>query len=525
MLKKKIYSIIIICLYAGACLFSLCYEKTAKSVFGYFINSPEDAPEINVRFSEISDWHKESFPYRQNFLDIYGLTMRCFDKRVIGDFVFLQDVSSKRIEIVDSHTEDPECYVNTFAQSLDVIKQNISGDTLLYVAYPKRNSIFDYTDSSEVHISGDASRIVLDNLLLTDVDCIDMDTLFSENQFGQTRDTVRFKTDGHFTTEAELWIANTIADWLMEEGYSLFDYENIFDFSNYEVTSYDFLGNSGRNVGKYYVGKDVFNIYKPQFNTNITVTVPNQQYTATGTFEQVVLNGYENNPYDIYTYWVTDYGHFGSPCYYYDNNLAPDTAPKVLFICDSAAMRTFSYLSLACKKVTVLDPRIFNAMPYVEYELGTETYDAVVVLGTDTLMYESLSLKPIQKMISEESYGDWTGRSGICLDYVNNTLVDNSGSIYADITGENVNIFGWAANFNADMPFSELYCRAGGIIFKCEYGIDRQSVVDYYHKEALRYTGFHVTIPTNVILSGNRTIEFIGKTEDGTYGPVLYSIQ
>lgn len=384
---KRIYSIIICCLYIIVCSFSLCYENTLKNVIGNFLFAPEDAPDLDVHFSEISDWHKGTFPYRQTFLDIYGLNMKLFDKRVIGDFSFFRD-DYGYIYVTDPY---PECDMPEFVESMNGIQQNLYDDqVLLYVAYPNRTDFFDYKSSPEVRISGDASRAALDALKGTSIECMDMEDLFYVNSFGLNRENINFKTDGHKTTETELWIASSVADVLRSKGICFYDEENTLDYSSYDVSSYEFLGNSGRNVGRYYVGTDTFNIYKPRFNTNITLSIPDSDILSTGSFEQTVLNGYEDNPHDIYTYWVTDYGHFGSPCYYYINNLAPDNAAKVLFICDSSAMRAFSYLTLSCKKVTVLDPRCFGDVPYISNELDSEHYDAVIVIGLDTLMYNAM---------------------------------------------------------------------------------------------------------------------------------------
>lgn len=522
MKMKRISSFILLGLYVAACLFSLQYEHTAKNVLGFFINEQEDANILDARFSKICDWHKEGFPYRQRFLDVYGLTMKLFDRKIIGDFAFLKDESNSNLAMVDSNTEYNE---KAFARSLMAIEQGLTqNQALLFVSYPRRASFFDYSHSPEIRIVGDASRVALDELQSTTIECLDMDNYLYEEPYCCNRSNARFKTDLHYTTETELWIANTIADWLRSKGFLLYNYDNVFDFTNYDVSSYDFLGNCGRNVGRYFVGTDIFNIYKPRFDTDITVTVPDAGYNVRGTFEQAVLNGYENTTYDTFTYWVTDYGHFGSPCYYYYNNLALDSAPNVLFICDSAAMRTFSYLLLSCKSVTVLDPRYFGDMPYVNCEMASNSYDAVVVLGSDSLMFKSLVVKPTQKMIREEDYGGWIGNSGVCLDRINDVNFYDCEGIVTNPNDENYSIVGWAADFSSNAPFANLFCVVAGKYFKCDYGLDRQSVVDNYGIESLRYTGFQVMIPNECIHAGDQVIEFIGETDDVIFEPVAFKL-
>ncbi len=129
------------------------------------------------------------------------------------------------------------------------------------------------------------------------------------------------------------------------------------------------------------------------------------------------------------------------------------------------------------------------------------------------------------RMISEEDYGEWIGKSGVCLESINNRTLDNNGSVLVDDIALNSTIVGWAANFDLDNPFDKLYCRIGNDIYLCEYGIDRQSVVDHYNKESLRYTGFQVTVPTESLLIGDGIIEFIGIAGDAVYEPVAYKCE
>ncbi len=129
------------------------------------------------------------------------------------------------------------------------------------------------------------------------------------------------------------------------------------------------------------------------------------------------------------------------------------------------------------------------------------------------------------RMISEEDYGEWIGKYGVCLDSINNRILDNNGSVLVDDTALNSTIVGWAANFDSDNPFDELYCRIGNDTYLCEYGIDRQSVVDHYNKESLRYTGFQVTVPTESLFTEDGIIEFIGIAGDAIYEPVSYKCE
>ncbi len=72
-----------------------------------------------------------------------------------------------------------------------------------------------------------------------------------------------------------------------------------------------------------------------------------------------MLNGYEKNTYDKYTYWVTNYGQFTHPYYKY-KNLNNTDGLKILIFSDSTCYRAWSYLLLTVGEITILDPRYFN---------------------------------------------------------------------------------------------------------------------------------------------------------------------
>lgn len=302
---------------------------------------------------------------------------------------------------------------------------------------------------------------------------------------------------------------------------------------NYDIVGYEFLGNQVRSVGEYFAGTDVFEIYKPKWETSLQLLNPSASEMREGTFEQVMLNGYENNPtINQYTYWITNYGCFGFPCYQYVNKQATGGSPNLLVISDSLFMRGTAYLTLACGKLTVLDPRYFKGNEYVAQMLAAEHYDAIIAVGESPAYYaSSFSSKiqlpdlPTKNMITPEAYGGWIGNQGICVDSCNDKRVGGKRDIQLDSNALSVKLKGWAADFCSDAPFKELYLQVGDIIIKCQYGIERTSVVDHFKKDSLLNTGFQVEFPAAYLGSAPDTeIAFIGVSADGKdlYQPVIH---
>lgn len=152
--------------------------------------------------------------------------------------------------------------------------------------------------------------------------------------------------------------------------------------------------------------------------------------------------------------------------------------------------------------------------------------DGGLILSPNNSNVESkLPNLPISEMVSEEDFGNWIGKSGICIDSCNERVIEN-GALQIDLNEDETVISGWAADFWAQAPLSELYMQIGNRYIKCNYGIDRQSVVDYYQLENLRCTGIEVTVPNKFFDESVTTVAFIGVSADSSsiYEPVYYEV-
>ena len=95
-----------------------------------------------------------------------------------------------------------------------------------------------------------------------------------------------------------------------------------------------------------------------------------------GTFQQVVMNGYEKMQKKR-LYYIINYGQYRKSIYTYEN-LSINNENSILIICDSLSMRTFSILSLLNRQITVYDPR-FNKSEYaLKQILESSKYDAIL---------------------------------------------------------------------------------------------------------------------------------------------------
>jgi len=110
----------------------------------------------------------------------------------------------------------------------------------------------------------------------------------------------------------------------------------------------------------------------------------------------------------------------------------------------------------------------------------------------------------------------WIGTQGLCIDTCNGGQSAERMMIQPD--AQQVELVGWAADFDALQPLSALYLQVGEHVIPCNYGLERVSVSDYFGNENLRNTGFTVTFPAAYVEeNATGTIAFIPVSADGAY--------
>ncbi len=475
---------------------------------------------------------KEQVRGRNKLINLYGLSLMAMDRNMVGNFEFVKDEAGI-VQRFEPHF-NADMYIQSIAQLHKVTGEK--GTALVHTILPnKARYLSELTD--EFALTGTQSNTLKERLAAEGIDCLNYEELLNEESDAPTFEDFFFKTDVHDTTRAEFWMARELVRYLSEQYQLKFPKaEEVFTPENYTVKTYDFIGNTARSSGRYFSGVDKFEIYRPTFETNLTLYVQPSGVTRAGDFETVMLNGYENRPnINEYVYWITDFGQYPSPYYQYTNLNVDEDAPKILILTDSIFMRGLSFLALTCREVTALDPRCFDGVDYVADELRFENYDAVVIVGSSNAFFTtkpvsdiSLPALPQAAMISREEYGEWVANQGICLDTYNDKRLEGSTAIRVDPAAASVKLYGWAADFRHDAPFSELYLRVGDVLMRCDYGIERTSVVDHFQKDSLLKTGFQITFPAKYLKDGAVTeVSFIGVSADGQtlYTPVTYQLQ
>lgn len=343
--------------------------------------------------SYLEEEYRTGFWKQREWVNLYGAVQKALGRKISGNMRFIRTENG----LMDYVTKESDVY--PFAEEMTELKQLLDARKipLLYIQMPAREP--EHASEPELLIK---TRTYYDQIRdITDeagIVCMDESEILT-GEGAPSREEFYFKTDIHTTTTGEIWMANKIAGKLKQEyQISIPDVIKEND-ERFEKHTHPFAGNLVQSLGIYYAGTDEFEEYIPKEQPRYHLEELFGKWHVDGSFEEVVMNGYDQTGDDeMYTYWITNYLRYGEGGYHVEN--LDSDGPSLLVICDSLCYRTLAYLSLACKNITVIDPRFIpeDGTDYVSKALNDKEYDAAIYLHgtfytTDYSMFGRWSLK------------------------------------------------------------------------------------------------------------------------------------
>lgn len=238
------------------------------------------------------------------------------------------------------------------------------GGNFLFVMTPTQNSKYEeylpegYTDS----VNGPADTF-LSFLEEAGVPYLDLREELQNDGISVT--DAYYVTDHHWTPETGFWAYRKILNKL--EQMDAIDPVDPFytDAGNYCFETYEntFLGSSGRRTGIYYAGLDDSTFIYPNFETDISVSIPSMEVDCRGPFKDVAYHQHLDYDFEDPDYFNTSfYGLYGwgdTPITHWRNEQAPDQS-KFLLIGESFGNVPFSLMSTCLGVMDELDVRYFK---------------------------------------------------------------------------------------------------------------------------------------------------------------------
>lgn len=174
-----------------------------------------------------------------------------------------------------------------------------------------------------------------------------------------------YTTDHHWKPETGFWAYGKILDKLAQMG--AIDAVNSFytDPENYTFDTYEntFLGSSGKRTGIYYAGLDDSTLIHPNFETDISIQIPERNLECRGRYEEVSYNtNVVHNYQDPDFYQENLHGLYGwgdNAITHWRNEKAPQQG-KFLLIGESFGNVPFSLMSIYCSSCDEMDMRHYD---------------------------------------------------------------------------------------------------------------------------------------------------------------------
>lgn len=314
---------------------------------------------------------------KDQFVELYGLTQKTLDKKVIDDAGYGKLYRTSFDQITYSVKKEN---VNRELRSMKELKQGLDeiGIPLLYIQAPfKLTEDLQQLPVNVKDYANDNADRFLEGLDKEGIDYLDLRKVFEDN--GMTQNEIFFNTDHHWTIDSAFYSMKSIIGTLNAD-YGFRIDESYADISNYNRKVYKdfYIGSMGRRVGKVYGGVDDFTLITPNFDTDYTLYERDYggEKVYRGTFQDAVLvNDYikEDAPLDTNRYAV--YHGDNAELEFINHKIK---SGKVMMIKDSFGLPIYSFLSLGVHEVRALDVRLYTGS-VLEYAREHRP-DVVVIL-------------------------------------------------------------------------------------------------------------------------------------------------
>lgn len=339
-----------------------------------------------VDFSIVEEEYNHNFFGKYHFINLNGAYQKLMGARVVNQR-YLMDNGHLTYVIEEYDIEGIARNTVDFRDALQDL--NIP---MFYVNAPFKIHRTDkqLPKNSQDYSNENADRFLTclrqENVPVLDLrECIDKDNLNHYDLF--------YKSDHHWKTEAGLWAAGEIAEYLSgwDPGYAV--PEGILDPAcfTHEVFEEIFLGSAGRRVGSLYSGFDDFTLITPSYETAFSFSAENGTVSREGSFSDAFIvreNLYSDDPLSSNTY-QTYCGNSYSQIKILNHRDDTCSPKKILLIRDSFSDVLIPFLSLGYAQLDVLDLRNFhgNVLDYVR-----ETNPDAVLVVYNPGAYENNNL-------------------------------------------------------------------------------------------------------------------------------------
>lgn len=304
-------------------------------------------------------------PYLQNkgtYINLNGFMANSLGQPMMNERVKLRN---GHLATVTPEHSDPESIRKAAENIIRFHKAHSSaGGDFLFVMVPSQISKYEdllppgYTDTTNA--DADAFLALLEEAGVT---CLDLREELQNDGISVT--DAYYVTDHHWTPQTGFWAYGKMVEKLAQMG-TIEPVDPFYtDPENYTFETHldTFLGSSGKRTGKYYTGVDDSILIRPNFDTNIHISVPKRKLELQGRFEEVAYNTDVIHDYTHPDFYGDNvYGLYGwgdTPITHWRNEHAAEQS-KFLLIGESFGNIPYSLMSLTFGSCDEVDRRHFE---------------------------------------------------------------------------------------------------------------------------------------------------------------------
>lgn len=341
--------------------------------------------EVGSAINSFDEYAKSSLYKKMSFIEMYGFFQKLLYKNEINNFEYVKDKDgflhftefykgiendydkyARQVRRLAENAKNPNCKT-IFVNPLGLYIENITriNDGYSPAKYDKEQDEF------------------LFNLYENNVKVLDTrKTILEKNK---NKEELFYKTDHHWTTQAEFYAFCDIVDYLNENFDANLDSDYYFrDINNYNLKLYknSFIGSLARKAGIIYSGKDDYLFIEPKEQGKFSYFAhikDNVEISRSGSFKDAfIVEKFLKDP-DTYTE-AKHMAYIGeiSP-YEVLKNEGNSSGPKVLFIRDSYLSASMCFLANLCSEIHSIWPLSENLNFDIEEFVEENDFDYIIV--------------------------------------------------------------------------------------------------------------------------------------------------
>lgn len=314
---------------------------------------------FSVYTNKLETYSYAHCPFRNGLIDVWSVM-----NKIKGDVIIDQEIEIVKLTNDKLSYVYPELNSNGQAEVLGEFAEELEteGIDFLYVSCPFK---IEADDKKLPFAVEDNTNEGVDKFLdeLRDENVKVMDLRENIKNQNINYESMFYITDHHWTTEAGVWAAGEIAQYMNDNFEYSFSVDKLSEANwNKQVYPSWYAGSQGKKTGIGYVKADDFVLLTPKFDTEFDVEILSRNYKNSGTFTETLYDDSQIQEKNYYLYNLYNGYMYDDNPLTQIHNKSVQNGKRVLILKDSFALAVIPFFASAdgAEYIDVIDLRWFN---------------------------------------------------------------------------------------------------------------------------------------------------------------------